>query len=344
MTTCVADASLMVPVSGCPRVSWEEEVAMAVPREPPVHYINVGANKGYNAASFLGLWSSRRIASKDWQQAILRYARAQNVSLRASVACGMCKACNVPLAREHGRRGGRAHLLDLSPSNFGLLSWLVAHFNLSDVARVHEIGASNASGSAMLRADKIVGAEDLSLGTGAHGQHATKAVPIVRLDDFLSTNGINNPYHVSVDAEGWDSLALEGLQSSLSRRLVALLEFEYSGAGYWSAAHSESRTLERTLSWLDSLGYRCYWQARHDLIPATRPCWRAEFETRSWSNLVCAHEPRVLAVLDGIALSGSRRRDRTCNIRGTRKMSRSYRRAWCGFRRSGTTWALSSEM
>lgn len=329
--TCVADASRMMPVSGCPRVSWEEEVAAAVPRASP-QYINVGANKGYNAASFLGLWSRHRIGNKDWHHAILLYARTQNVPLRASVACGMCKACNTPLAREHGRRGGHAHLLDLSPSNFGLLSWLVAHFNLSDAVRVHELGASNASGSAMLRADKIVGAEDLSLGAGAKGQHSMKAVPIVRLDDFLSAHGISHPYHISIDAEGWDSLVLEGLQSSLSRRRVALLEFEYSGAGYWSAAHSEARTLERTLSWLDSMSYRCFWQARHALIPATRPCWRAEFETHSWSNLVCAHEPRVLAVLNGIAQEGSRRRERMCKGVRMSRMSRSYRRAWCGFR------------
>jgi FkbM family methyltransferase len=217
--------------------------------------------------------------------------------------------------------------MDLSPSNYRLLSWLVDRFNLSDVAHVYEVGASNASARGRVRSDKIVGAEDLSIGT-ASGWHATKEVPIVRVDDFLVERNISNAYHVSVDAEGWDSLVLEGMARTLRRRAIAILEFEYSGAGYWSAHHKGARTLEEKLAWLNAMGYSCYWQARHDLIPATRPCWLPSFETRSWSNLVCAHEPGALEVLDGIAEEGARRRGRMCY--GTRRMSRSYRRAWCG--------------
>ena len=62
---CAPDASSHSPkelgIDGCPRSTWEEKVAAAVPREPPVHYVNVGANKGYNAVGFLNLWTEARI-------------------------------------------------------------------------------------------------------------------------------------------------------------------------------------------------------------------------------------------------------------------------------------------
>ena len=132
---CAPDASSHSPkelgIDGCPRSTWEEKVAAAVPREPPVHYVNVGANKGYNAVGFLNLWTEARIKKMWWHALIMEYAVEQNLTrslhvkhplaLQSTVACGACKACRDGMPAEHERRGGVASLLDLNPRNSALL-------------------------------------------------------------------------------------------------------------------------------------------------------------------------------------------------------------------------------
>ena len=41
---------------------------------------------------------------------------------------------------------------------------------------------------------------------------------------------------------------------------------------------------------------RCYWQFPTTLVPASGACWRERFGQKlRWSNMLCAHEPPVLA-------------------------------------------------
>ena len=43
------------------------------------------------------------------------------------------------------------------------------------------------------------------------------------------------------------------------------------------------------------MGYECFWQGNDgELAPATTRC---HFEFRSWSNLVCAQEDRILTAM-----------------------------------------------
>ena len=83
---CTLDALTALPASPCPRLDWEERLAEALTPQSPI-FVNVGANKGYNAASFLALHSDRRVSARAWH----RHVRGAGVA--DPVACGMCKPC-----------------------------------------------------------------------------------------------------------------------------------------------------------------------------------------------------------------------------------------------------------
>jgi hypothetical protein len=50
------------------------------------------------------------------------------------------------------------------------------------------------------------------------------------------------------------------------------------------------------------VSYTCFWQGNFGcLAPLSPPCWRAEFEIRRWSNVVCAAEQALASELMKIA-------------------------------------------
>ena len=355
---CVPDASRMVAVTGgCQHrsVAWAEQLAVAVPQRSPV-FVNVGANKGYNAAAFMALWSLLSVTESGWHRHVVRFANDRNESeLLATRPCGECnphcifcegrKCCRHvrgerggclanPMRHLHPRRvpGATAHMLELQASNRELLRYVVNATGAAGHMLVHDVGASNESRVVVIKT-RAAGAENgalSSLSTG--GGRTTETVQILPLDVFFEAQGIRNVYHVSVDTEGYDPLVLRGMHETLQQRRVTLLEFEYSGKGHW--ASGTEHTLERTLQWLGGMGYFCYWQAPRDLIPASSPCWLPSFERRKWSNLVCTHDATVHKVLQAIVTTGSSRRQSECSG-NARKRGRAKDGNWCG--RGGRT-------
>ena len=327
---CTLDALTALPASPCPRLDWEERLAEALTPQSPI-FVNVGANKGYNAASFLALHSDRRVSARAWH----RHVRGAGVA--DPVACGMCKPCLMGPPKRHSRRGGTAHLLELTGNNRRLLRDVLNASGLAERATVHDAGASNASAEVTIKA-RAAGVEDGAVAFGAEisAHRATEVVRLTTLDAFLSATfgDTREIYHVSIDTEGHDALVLEGARRALRAKRVTLLEFEYSGRGYW-AAGADGRTLGATLGWLAEDGYACWWQTRHDLVAASPPCWTPAMESRKWSNLVCTHKADAIAVLDGIAQEGEARRRRECTRSGAsfangKRMTRSDAKAWCG--------------
>lgn len=93
----------------------------------------------------------------------------------------------------------------------------------------------------------------------------------------------------------------------------------FSGINYWrqGRAGADVRTLEKTVQWLDALGYDCFYQSkpaakskkvlkhvtaaygipmekalafRHSnlsLVPISGGCWRSDYEFHRWSNVAC---------------------------------------------------------
>ena len=90
--------------------------------------------------------------------------------------------------------------------------------------------------------DGPAGYERASLSTARQKTNGSDGtyVRVLTVDDFLEQAGLSRSpiYHMVIDTEGHDALVLEGLKRTLSRRGVALLEFEVSWMDWWwSTAH-----------------------------------------------------------------------------------------------------------
>ena len=98
---------------------------------------------------------------------------------------------------------------------------------------------------------------------------------------------------------------LEGARKTLEERRVSVLEFEYHYVGFWRSGAQERRYLKDVVKRLHAMRYECFWQGNSDqLAPVSGPFWCDEFEVaaelgrrRTWGNLVCAHESRIVRAL-----------------------------------------------
>lgn len=314
---CIPDAQSVFALQrgGCSAVDWAERIADAIPhRQKPVVYVNVGANKGYRVPEFLALWSQRPVVGhmKAWQQHLLRYASEHNFKFLKAYSCGNCGDCKGRLPAPHNRTGAKMHLLELAATNRALLSFLLDAERLSGRVKLHHLAASNETRDMLVPKNIFAGDERSHFLTGRRAvsyqqASATDSVRAVALDDFFREQKLESLYHVAIDTEGWDALVVEGMRHTLAQRRVAVLEFEVNGGGMWSferkrGGQSPGRTVEHTLSMLHSAGYACFWLLKNALLPASGACWLPEFGGRpKWSNIVCAHEPQVIRVLDDMA-------------------------------------------
>ena len=103
----------------------------------------------------------------------------------------------------------------------------------------------------------------------------------------------------------------------LTHRRVAILEFAYHVVGPWASTD----LLRELLGWLASLGYSCYWQSNFGVLAPALLDRGCTFLT-SWSNLLRAAAPSILAVLEsltrGVTLSSleANKPSRPCLVGG----------------------------
>ena len=133
---CVADAEAMVmAATGCQHrsVGWDERVASRMggdhqQQRGPI-FINVGANKGFNAAAFMSLWRDE-VTEEGWKQLIERYAAEHQLDFLRHHPCGECNR-HCLFGNKDGAQGKRrlprlvgaeAHMLELQQSNRQLRS------------------------------------------------------------------------------------------------------------------------------------------------------------------------------------------------------------------------------
>lgn len=222
--------------------------------------------------------------------------------------CGVCGACHRRGASPHTRNVSVAvHALELLDDNRNIIRWAVNSTGLGDVATVHALAASNVTSDLQFligHGEHLSGKESTSACTSAAHCRAGKgsalrSVHAVSLDDLMHTLGLSQLYHVSIDVEGWDALVVEGMRDALARRAVELFEFEHKRSGYWTHNDvTERRTLGHLVAWVGAAGYRCYLQTATKLMDVSGECWSAQYDQLGWSNLLCAHRPSVLALLD----------------------------------------------
>ena len=278
--------------SGCGSDVWIDTLAAkpgfyGQPRRQ-LTYFNVGANKGFNIAILLQRLAGANFTSQQWASAMTPYFREKKITHRhhQQNLCGLCRVCTRAVRRIADDVQLDVHAFEMTQQNSDWLEWAFKRFAVN-ATLVHAV-VSNVSGVVAAPAVVRTGEEALS----ASLTHRRGWVPIraIALDDYVAEAGLSSVDIVSIDAEGFDALVLEGMRASLTAHIVNVFEFEYHRSSYWSANHPESRSLKTTLSWLTELGYGCFWTGADGcLAPASGLCWRDEFEFRIWSNLVCAH-------------------------------------------------------
>ncbi len=306
--------------SKCPTDEWHDAVspelarlALRAPGNPAtchVRAVHVGANKGFKVASFEARYrrlrlGSRPISAEAWHKAISAATQRGIVS-----ACGMCQDCRASLPRVRHGCSTEVHAFELLDANVRLLRDAFASFGVR--GSVTHAAVGNMTGVAFTRDPKgRPGEEGASAKTRRSGPHSS-AVRALTLDGWAEESGVRRIHELTIDAEGWDALVLEGAERLLSRRAVDLLEFEYNDRGKWSIGLRDRRYLKRVLAQLHGLGYGCFWQAglnRTDRTPlgiarANGPdgwCEQLAAERPFWSNLVCSWQPAVLATLHRLA-------------------------------------------
>ena len=301
--------------NGCTDVPWAEAVAAAMPNRPaPVKYVNVGANKGYRVPEFLALWSQQPVPGhmKAWQRRLIDYAHQNHFGYLARYSCGNCKDCEAPPPAAHQRTGARMHLLELASANRALLQHMLEAEKLHDRVTLHQLAASNRSHPMLAFKGLAAGDERGAALVGKKARRflnasATDTVPAIALDDFFARERLEHVYHVAIDTEGWDALVVEGMRESIRQRRVSILEFEVNNRGMWNRLFSgrEARTINGTLNMMHAAGYSCFWVLTHALIPASGACWLEAYGGRpAWSNVLCAHEPPVVAALGRLSREG----------------------------------------
>ena len=176
-TACIPDAlELSHNWRGCTAPDgWLTMLTEQLPSlfSPRPIFVNVGANKGYEAPRFLSLWSQRKsVSTKTWLQGI-RAVAAGKASVNgeaprrngflASQTCGACREACVDGSKPHARDGGSVHLLEMTLPNAQLLRYLVTATNSSDLISVHNVAVSNESGTAHTQANLLLGWENAGM-------------------------------------------------------------------------------------------------------------------------------------------------------------------------------------
>ena len=314
---CIPDAENVSEVWGCSGAQWLVQLTSEAPTlfsTQPV-LLNIGANKGYSAPHFLNLWSQHPNATtKAWFDAIRDVARgktavsgedgsARRHGFLATQMCGACGACHGSVTAPHSRSGGRVHLLEMTVANSLLLRHLTNATNLDGMITVHNVAASNESGT--IFSPKVTMGTEYAVARNdeASSREALDRVEQVAVDAFVSRREL--PWVIDVatiDTEGHDPLVLEGMSAMLKEKRITLLEFEYHSKGFWSPYHRESRTLRQVTAMLEQMGYRCYLEGPPSLyLPITQGCWRPRFERHKWSNVFCTHDAQARAIINAKA-------------------------------------------
>ena len=301
--------------SKCPSSQWKDALASALvanhssssSTSTPLVYVNAGANKGFAVAEFLQRFhddAGRAVSNREWHRSI------KVIKPSGMFGCGMCGACKEAPPPLAARRNVsvRVYAFELLKPNYLLLTKLFARHSVPGTA--FHVAVSNYTGVAYAPTGVRTGQEWTSAEIGEQATANTPvvnrrskswaAVPSTTIDAFAAKEGLERIDWLSVDAEGWDPLILEGSSGLLKARRVDLLEFEYHSKGLWAEKLpvAERRDLKATLATLSASGYACFWQGdKGGLAEAGANRWCDGFEFRGHSNLVCSHREDVIGAL-----------------------------------------------
>ncbi|KAL1525252.1 hypothetical protein AB1Y20_020117 [Prymnesium parvum] len=223
-----------------PAKEWLDAVAPWLGSDGKVVFLNVGANKGYAAASMTQRYTDAPFTNGDWLADLRRFQQNKTESRRVlrkltrtekvlHTPCGACGACEERPRRGGGARELEVHAFELLDANIEWLQWAFTRFGVKGV--VNQAVVCNESGSIQVPVKMPLGAEfitPLKQTTFVSAKHRwlVGTLEKLKLDDYVLRAGIKHAHIVSIDTEGYDALVLEGMRRMLETQAVDVLEFE----------------------------------------------------------------------------------------------------------------------
>ena len=322
--------------SSCPSSSWIaalrnadvaalHDVYINAPRDtaipPSISRItlNIGANKGYLAASLIGYWKPWTHVTPQSLRSLLEEVPIPR-TLTWKVKCGICSDCRSilePLPEHINSANDKpwnewlsTHLsltvfaIEPMPLNLLILDTFAAKLTAAGYGGTllplqYGIADFNGLGSFEMTDP---GDEVASLDSKSRFRRGRPLVNVsIKTVDALVAAHVDPSVRwvidiIHIDTEGYDPGVLDGAASTLPyTRVVA---FEYNEVSMWA-----NRSLESVVDTLDTVfGFNCYLEWGRFLMRLSG-CWSTDFETHAWSNVLCVNrrDARWAAILAGIA-------------------------------------------
>ena len=221
MITCgnASGALYIAHHSHCPGEQWHEEIAHLPHGRhgDELHFVNIGANKGYNLVAFYQRYAramqAQPLSFRRWH-ALLR--RNSSGDACEAQCCGVCNDCRG--AERRGPRDARRlrmHALEAAPVNAAILRRVVQQSELAGLVTVHATGASDSVDAPLYaRFDTRPGYEGDAVSLASRGAR----IATTTADRLFEAERIPHAHMVTVDTEGWDGRVLAGMRATLAAK------------------------------------------------------------------------------------------------------------------------------
>ena len=208
--------------SHCPGEQWHEEVA----RLPhgmhgeELHFVNIGANKGYNFVAFYQRYAramqSQPLSFTRWHALLRRNFSGDAAPACEAQCCGVCNDCKGTERRgPRDARRLRMHALEAAPVNAAILQRVVQQSGLEGVVTVHATGASDSADAPLYaRFNTKPGYEGNAVSLASRGTR----IATTTADLFFAAAHIPHAHMVTIDTEGWDGRVLAGMRATLTAK------------------------------------------------------------------------------------------------------------------------------
>eukprot|EP00543_Licmophora_paradoxa_P011052 CAMPEP_0202476622 /NCGR_PEP_ID=MMETSP1360-20130828/93515_1 /ASSEMBLY_ACC=CAM_ASM_000848 /TAXON_ID=515479 /ORGANISM="Licmophora paradoxa, Strain CCMP2313" /LENGTH=1218 /DNA_ID=CAMNT_0049103835 /DNA_START=54 /DNA_END=3708 /DNA_ORIENTATION=+ len=262
--------------------------------------VSIGCNKGIDAVGVARLLSWNTVFSPlAWNREMTKIAGIENFPYKEEIS-----ELEISPSDLNNTREVEFHCVEPLPVNIRALEQSNTALGLEKWGfYTHHYALSNQSGSVPFPVNDVVGEEALGIDAcikpdvkDSDAESKCEDVAMFTLDEFSHNHIPKGIIDVLlIDVEGYDFLVLKEGKDTLSR--TRYLEFEYHGIGPWV-----DQKLEDAVSFLDDLGFTCYFLGQGRLFRLTG-CWIDNFEIHRWSNVGCVHrlERHWLAIMESIS-------------------------------------------
>ena len=270
--------------------------------------LNIGANKGYDARSFLERFDPAwRVTGQTWHQALRRH----NATFQLCGACGACGERALWRASS-GPSAGAVIAVEAEPKNAQLLVDVFDELGVRahGGAVVHAaVTGPHAPATAYVPHAREAGVETAVPNADASrimdgARDRQTAVSTITVDKLLRTHRLRRVDLCLIDTEGQDHAVLRGAEHALRARALKIIAFEYGGLWCFRQPNRACQRLEPILQMLAGHGYACWWLGNSGDVARVDPSC-ADIATRFWSNIGCVAESQLIAKMDALETMGA---------------------------------------